>query len=166
MNDSRTSEWNEFTRTWCLINRFHSQRIWNLFIHSRWLVHNPKTSYGETEYLARCPEEWNTTDEQEDVWVNRLRSSPDTLRITCYASNISINFQPIFNGLSISVEKAGFGMISKTRRGFAYILVRNLFFALLGIIRLCGGIYRSRSAGFFYWLQRWYRSCRTYAEGS
>ena len=82
MNDSRTSEWNEFTRTWCLINRFHSQRIRNLFIHSRWFVHNPKTSCGETEYLVRYPEEWSTTVEQEKAWVNRLRSSPVIRRFT------------------------------------------------------------------------------------
>ena len=56
-----------------MINRFHSQRIRNLFIHSRWLVHNPKTSCDETEYLVCYPEEWNTTVEQEEASnVNRV----------------------------------------------------------------------------------------------
>ena len=42
------------------------------------LLNYIKTSCGATEYLARYPEEWNTTVEQEEAWVNRLRSSPDT----------------------------------------------------------------------------------------
>ena len=48
------------------------------------LLNYIKTSCGETEYLARYPEEWNTTVEQEEAWVTRLRSSPETLGITCY----------------------------------------------------------------------------------
>lgn len=43
-----------------------------------------KKSCGETEFLARYPEEWTITVEQEEAWVNRLRSSPDSLGITCY----------------------------------------------------------------------------------
>lgn len=43
-----------------------------------------KKSCGETDFLARYPEEWNITLEQEEAWVNRLRSAPDTLGITCY----------------------------------------------------------------------------------
>ena len=39
---------------------------------------------GETDFLLRYPEEWNITVEQEEAWVNRLRSSPDNLAITCY----------------------------------------------------------------------------------
>ena len=35
------------------------------------LLNYIKTSCGETEYLARYPEEWNTTVEQEEAWVNR-----------------------------------------------------------------------------------------------
>lgn len=38
----------------------------------------------ETEYLLRYPEEWNISVEQEEGWVNRLRSSPDILAISCY----------------------------------------------------------------------------------
>ena len=62
------------------------------------LLNYIKTSCGETEYLARYPEEWNTTVEQEEAWVNRLRSSPDTLGITCYvdgevAGNCAISFR-------------------------------------------------------------------------
>lgn len=62
------------------------------------LLNYIKTSCGETEYLARYPEEWNTTVEQKEAWVNRLRSSPDTLGITCYvdgevAGNCEISFR-------------------------------------------------------------------------
>ncbi len=53
---------------------------------------------GETDYLLRYPEEWNISVEQEEGWVNRLRSSPDTLAITCYvdgevAGNCEISFR-------------------------------------------------------------------------
>ena len=41
-------------------------------------------SCGETEFLARYPEEWNITVEQEEAWASRIRSSPNTLAITCY----------------------------------------------------------------------------------
>lgn len=57
-----------------------------------------KQSCGETEFLARYPEEWNITIEQEEAWVNRLRAAPNTLAITCYvdgevAGNCEINFR-------------------------------------------------------------------------
>lgn len=56
-----------------------------------------KKSCGETDFLARYPEEWIITVEQEEAWVNRLRSAPDTLGITCYiegkvAGNCEIRF--------------------------------------------------------------------------
>ncbi len=56
------------------------------------------TSCEETNFLARYPEEWNLTIEQEEGWVNRLRSSPDTLGITCFvdgevAGNCEITFR-------------------------------------------------------------------------
>lgn len=52
---------------------------------------------GETEFLLRYPEEWNLSIEQEEAWVNRLRSSSDTLGITCYmdgevAGNCEVRF--------------------------------------------------------------------------
>lgn len=57
-----------------------------------------KKACGETDYLLRYPEEWNISLEQEEGWVNRLRSSPDALAITCYvdgevAGNCEINFR-------------------------------------------------------------------------
>lgn len=63
-----------------------------------------KKSCGETDFLLRYPEEWNITVEQEEAWVNRLRSSSDTLGITCYvdgevAGNCAISFQ---SGMKIS----------------------------------------------------------------
>ena len=44
------------------------------------------------------PEEWNITVEQEEAWINRLRSAPDTLNITCFldgavAGNCEITFR-------------------------------------------------------------------------
>lgn len=58
-----------------------------------------KKSCGETDFLLRYPEEWdNTTVEQEEAWVNRLRQAPNTLGITCYvdgevAGNCEISFR-------------------------------------------------------------------------
>ncbi len=57
-----------------------------------------KQSRGETDFLARYPEEWNTTVEEEEVWVNRLRASANTLAIACYvdgeiAGNCEIGFR-------------------------------------------------------------------------
>ena len=39
---------------------------------------------GETDFLLRYPEEWNLTLEQEEAWINHLRSSADVLGIACY----------------------------------------------------------------------------------
>ena len=62
------------------------------------LLNYIKKSCSETDFLARYPEEWTTTIGQEEGWVNRLRSSPDTLAITCYvddavAGNCEISFR-------------------------------------------------------------------------
>lgn len=68
------------------------------------LLNYIKKSCGETEFLARYPEEWTITVEQEEAWVNRLRSSPDTLGITCYVNgevvgNCEIGFK---SGMKVS----------------------------------------------------------------
>lgn len=68
------------------------------------LLNYIKKSCSETDFLARYPEEWTTTIGQEEGWVNRLRSSPDTLAITCYvdgavAGNCEISFR---NGIKTS----------------------------------------------------------------
>lgn len=58
-----------------------------------------KTSCGETEFLARYPEEWDfLTVEKEEAWAKRLLESPDALAITCYidgrvVGNAEINFR-------------------------------------------------------------------------
>ena len=57
-----------------------------------------KKACGETDYLLRYPEEWSINVEQEEGWVKRLRSSPDTLAITCYvdgevAGNCEVSFK-------------------------------------------------------------------------
>ena len=62
------------------------------------LLNYIKKSCGETEYLARYPEEWNTTVEQEEAWIERMCSAPDSLTITCYvdgevAGNCEISFR-------------------------------------------------------------------------
>ena len=46
-----------------------------------------KKSCGETDFLARYPEEWNISVDQEAAWVNRMRNSDDALAITCYINN-------------------------------------------------------------------------------
>ena len=62
------------------------------------LINYLKKACGETDFLARYPEEWNSTTEQEEAWVNHIRNSPNTLGITCYvdgnvAGNCEINFR-------------------------------------------------------------------------
>ena len=58
-----------------------------------------KKSCGETDFLARYPEEWDgMTVENEERWVSNARSSPSTLAIACYidgeiAGNCTINFR-------------------------------------------------------------------------
>ena len=61
------------------------------------LIHYLKKAFGETDFLTRYPEEWTTTLEQEQAWVRNLRSSENTLGITCYvegevAGNCEITF--------------------------------------------------------------------------
>lgn len=55
---------------------------------------------GETEFLARYPEEWeNMPLEREQAWVQNLRESPNILAIACFidsklAGNCEISFKP------------------------------------------------------------------------
>ncbi len=46
-----------------------------------------KKSCGETDFLARYPEEWSIDVEQEEAWVKRMLESPDILTMTCYVDN-------------------------------------------------------------------------------
>lgn len=53
---------------------------------------------GETDFLARYPEEWSITVEQEEAWVKRLLESPNSLSIACFvdgqvAGNCEISFR-------------------------------------------------------------------------
>ncbi len=44
-----------------------------------------KKACGETEFLARYPEEWeNMSLEREQAWVQNRRESPNILAITCF----------------------------------------------------------------------------------
>lgn len=58
-----------------------------------------KTSSGETEFLARYPEEWDfLTVEKEEAWAKRMAEAPDALAITAYVDgrvvgNADINFR-------------------------------------------------------------------------
>lgn len=55
---------------------------------------------GETEFLARYPEEWASMPlEREQAWIQNLRESPHTLAIACFvdgvlAGNCEIGFKP------------------------------------------------------------------------
>ncbi|MBQ8567238.1 MAG: GNAT family N-acetyltransferase [Clostridia bacterium] len=57
-----------------------------------------RRSCGETEFLAKYPEEWdNVSVESEEKWINRCRNSENTLSISCYVGkevvgNCEINF--------------------------------------------------------------------------
>ena len=63
------------------------------------MLHYIKTACGETDFLARYPEEWDSVSvESEEKWVKNLRESQSTLAITCYidgeiAGNCEINFR-------------------------------------------------------------------------
>lgn len=49
------------------------------------LLNHIKTAFGETDFLSWYPEEWDhMTVEKEEAWINRARSSPDTMSIACY----------------------------------------------------------------------------------
>lgn len=49
------------------------------------LIEFIKTTSGETEFLARYPEEWGfLTVEKEEAWANRMAEAPDALAITAY----------------------------------------------------------------------------------
>jgi len=50
------------------------------------LINYLQKTCSETEFLSRYPEERNIPLEQEQAWVNRLRSSPDVLNIACYTN--------------------------------------------------------------------------------
>lgn len=57
-----------------------------------------KKACGETEFLARYPEEWDISVEKEEAWVKRKLADPDTLDIACYvdgevAGNCEITFR-------------------------------------------------------------------------
>lgn len=78
------------------------------------LLNYIKKSCSETDFLARYPEEWTTTIGQEEAWVNRLRSAPDTLGITCYvdgedAGNCEISFRGDMKVISFYDPKDGRG---------------------------------------------------------
>ena len=63
------------------------------------MLHYIKKACGETDFLARYPEEWDSVSvESEEKWVKTLRESQSTLAITCYidseiAGNCEINFR-------------------------------------------------------------------------
>ena len=63
------------------------------------MLHYIKTACGETDFLARYPEEWDSVSvESEEKWVKNLRESQSALAITCYiddeiAGNCEINFR-------------------------------------------------------------------------
>ena len=57
-----------------------------------------KKACGETDFLARYPEEYGVSVEVEEKWIKNLRESQNTLAITCYinceiAGNCEINFR-------------------------------------------------------------------------
>ena len=58
-----------------------------------------KKACGETEFHLRYPEEWNISIEQEEAWVKRLLTAPETLAITCYVdSEVAGNCEITFRG--------------------------------------------------------------------
>ena len=63
------------------------------------LLQYAKTSFGETEFLSRYPDEFAFTPEQERDWIEQSRNSPNTAPVACFvdgqlAANGQINFMP------------------------------------------------------------------------
>lgn len=62
------------------------------------MINYLKTACGETEFLARNPEEINMTVESEKAWIQNAVHSPNILMITCFVDgevvgNCEINFR-------------------------------------------------------------------------
>ncbi len=62
------------------------------------LLYYIKIASGETDFLLRYPEEWDISIEKEETWINRLRSAPNSMAITCFVDNqvvgnCELNFQ-------------------------------------------------------------------------
>ncbi len=56
---------------------------------SEMLLNSIKTSSGETEFLSRTIEDWETvTVESEEKFINNVRESRNTLFIACYADGV------------------------------------------------------------------------------
>ena len=71
------------------------------------LLNYLKKACGETNFLARYPEEWNSTKEQEEAWVNHIRNAPNTLGITCYVDgNVAGNCEITFRGTQKTAHRA------------------------------------------------------------
>lgn len=69
------------------------------------LLHH--TSPQETDHLARYPEEWNLTVEQEEIWINRVNASPSTMSILCYVNGeIAGNCELRLNGSIKTAHRA------------------------------------------------------------
>lgn len=66
-----------------------------------------KKACGETDFLVRYPEECNITVEQEEAWVNRMRTAPGTLGINCHIdSKVVGNCEITFLGRMKTAHRA------------------------------------------------------------
>ncbi len=65
------------------------------------LLNCVKQACGETDFLARYPEEWTVTVEEEAAWIERQRSSPDTMGIACYVNGTIVGHCEILFNNSI-----------------------------------------------------------------
>ena len=85
------------------------------------LLNYIKKSCGETDFLARYPEEWESaTVESEEKWIKGRRESRNALVITCYidgsiAGNCEINFKGGIKtshraGVAIAILKEYWGL--------------------------------------------------------
>lgn len=71
------------------------------------LLNYLKKACEETNFLSRYPEEWNSTKEQEEAWVDHIRNSPNTLGITCYVDgNVAGNCEIRFLGSIKTAHRA------------------------------------------------------------
>ena len=76
------------------------------------LLHFIQKSCGETDFLARYPEDWEKVSiEKEEAWVKQMRETSGALAITCYVDGEIIGNSEIrFRGSIKTAHRATIGI--------------------------------------------------------
>ena len=79
---------------------------------ARMLLDTVRAASGETDFLSRCPEDWESfTVEDEEKWIGNNRDSENNLIIACYIGGKAVGSCDItfFNDMKIA-HRAGIGI--------------------------------------------------------